>query len=350
MSHSKTIFMPLFESGWHTRSVLEGISKHFSPKSIHIATLPSEIAKLEKCVNTWDCATIFFYDENNFFAGKNLSKKIICDRLRNMNDQYQPGWFYQQLLKLGCLRTLPDLNDWTLIWDSDLIPIVGWSDHKNNVPAFALLQHNSKINKQIVSSWELWIKEFLSVCPVYDLEATFIPHHMWFYRPALESLLDHLESNFSQCWQEIMIDSVKTHATFSEYWMVASWMAEHHPNLFRYHPYSVAGESTERFFDDGNGKFSNHFRLWYKSNCSDDFPEFPSYNTLLKFLDSTYTQTGDELPSSLSLELSQRHINKSEENRHLEELRSRWILRKNDFEILSVDTKKNLPFTGELFK
>ena len=93
----------------------------------------------------------------------------------------------------------------------------------------------------------------------------------------------------------------------------------------------MAGESTERFFDDGNGKLSNHFRLWHRSNCSDDFPEFPSYNTLLKFLDSEYTQTGDELPSSLSLELSQRHINKAEKDRHLEELRSRWILRKNDF-------------------
>ena len=326
--------MPLYKSGWHTRSVLEGITKHFSPKSIHIATLPSEIFTLEKCVDQWDCAPVYFYDENIFFTDKNLSKKVICDRLRNINDQYQPGWFYQQLLKLGCLRTLHDLSDWTLIWDSDLIPIKGWKDKIDNVPAYALLQHNSKINKDIVSSWEHWIEAFLSVSPVHDLEGTFIPHHMWFYRPALETLLDHLEQDNSQCWQKVMIDSVKTHETFSEYWMVASWMAKHHPKLFKYHPYSVAGESTERFFDDGNGKLSNQFRLWHKTNCYDNFPEFPSYNNLLKFLDFTYIQKGDPLPSSLSLEVSRRHINKAEKNRHLEELRSRWIVRKNDIKSL----------------
>ena len=53
ISNTKTIFMPLFESGWHTRSVLEGISKHFSPRSIHIATLPSEIQTLGKYVKKW---------------------------------------------------------------------------------------------------------------------------------------------------------------------------------------------------------------------------------------------------------------------------------------------------------
>ena len=72
LSHSKTIFMPLYKSGWHTRSVLEGITKHFSPKSIHIATLPSEIFTLEKCVDQWDCAPVYFYDENIFFTDKNL--------------------------------------------------------------------------------------------------------------------------------------------------------------------------------------------------------------------------------------------------------------------------------------
>ncbi|MCH2035467.1 MAG: DUF6492 family protein [Puniceicoccaceae bacterium] len=336
ISNTKTIFMPLFESGWHTRSVLEGISKHFSPRSIHIATLPSEIETLGKYVKKWDCAPVYFYDENSFFADNKLSKKLICDRLKNINDQYQPGWFYQQLLKLGCLRVLPALSDWTLIWDSDLIPIKAWRGEINNSPAYALLQHKSKLNKKIVSFWEQWIDEFLSVSPVHDSEATFIPHHMWFYRPAIDSLLSHLEHGNSKHWLEIMIDSVETHETFSEYWMVASWMAEHYPELFKYHPYSVAGNSTERFFDDGSGKLSNHFKLWYKTNFSNDFPKFPSYNTLLNFLTFAYTEKGDALPSSLSLEFSRRHINKAEGNRHLEELRSRWIVRKNDIEKLGI--------------
>ena len=65
--------------------------------------------------------------------------------------------------------------------------------------------------------------------------------------------------------------------------------------------------------------------------------EAPSYAALYACVHDAYQSTGDPLPSSLSLESSPRHIDKLEANRHLEEQRSRWLVRAIDCEELGIN-------------
>ena len=332
----RSIFIPLFQRGWHTRAVLEGVTQYIQPDSIHIASLSTEITSLIHEARSWSTAPLFFHDEETFFGNSELSKKALCDRIASLPKLYQPGWFYQQMLKIGCQEAIADLADWTLIWDSDLIPLRTWPSDIEGVPAFALLQHNSKGNAKIVKTWENWIKTFVGVNPIKDSAGTFIPHHMWFPREALAQLRKKIALDAGMPWQHAMIESLKTHETFSEFWIVASWLAEKFPDQFAYHPYNLAGESTERFFDDGNGKLTATFKSWYLRKTGQPLPAYPSYSQFLKFINEAYSNTGDPIPSSLSLEASRRHIIKDEANRHIEETRSRWLVRPADAEILGL--------------
>ena len=332
-----TVFMPLLRREWHTRAVLEGLTRRFQPGSIHIATLPEQIVALECEVKGWDCVPIHFYDETKFFGLGDRSKSALCQRIASLPKLYQAGWFYQQLLKLGCQEAIPELTDWTLVWDSDLIPFAAWPLLKDGVPASALLQHKSKGNPVIVAAWERWIRDHLEVLPIADPVGTFIPHHMWFYRPALQSLCDQLQSFSGRDWPLAIMDTVATHESFSEYWALASWMAARYPDQFAYHRYELAGATTERFFEDGRGKLARYYRKWLLQQTMAESEETPSYAALYACVHDAYQLTGDPLPSSLSLESSPRHIDKFEANRHLEEQRSRWLVRANDREALGIN-------------
>ncbi|MEM8868697.1 MAG: hypothetical protein AAGC73_10585 [Verrucomicrobiota bacterium] len=337
--NQRSVFIPIFQQGWHTRSVLEGVSELIKPDAIHVASLPTEIAILREEAKNWSTAPLVFHNEETFFGTGKLSKAALCARIASLPKLYQPGWFYQQMLKLGCQEAIPELADWTLIWDSDLIPFAGWPSEINGVPAFALLQHKSKGNPKIVNVWKDWIRDFAGVEPLQDNTGTFIPHHMWFPREALAELRQTIVGRLGSVgpWQHALIDSLNTHETFSEFWIVASWLAEKYPSGFAYHTYEVAGETTERFFDDGRGKLTTAFKAWYSKNQDCDFPKYPSYHDLSAFVGKTYSASGDAIPSSLSLEASTRHIMKDEANRHLEETRSRWLVRPADAATLGVE-------------
>ena len=54
-----TVFIPLYRREWHTRAVLEGLTRRFQPGSIHIATLPEQIVALEGEVRLGLCTYPF---------------------------------------------------------------------------------------------------------------------------------------------------------------------------------------------------------------------------------------------------------------------------------------------------
>ena len=345
----------LYWRAWLDSSLISGFIgctlffRRFQPESIHIATLPEQIAALECEVRGWDCAPIHFYDETEFLGLGDRSKSALCQRIASLPKLYQAGWFYQQLLKLGCQEVIPELTDWTLVWDSDLIPFAAWPLLKDGVPASALLQHKSKGNPVIVAAWERWIRDHLGVLPIADPVGTFIPHHMWFYRPALQSLCDQIQSFSGRDWPLAIMDTVATHESFSEYWAVASWMAARYPDQFAYHRYELAGATTERFFEDGRGKLARiitengrYSKRWPspKSHTLVCGPVCMRARCLSVFL-VDWRSSVFMLPSSLSLESSPRHIDKLEANRHLEEQRSRWLVRAIDREGLGIDLNKS---------
>ena len=321
--------IPLYQVRWNTRAVLEGLTTQYKPRSIHIVTPTPQAQKLRELSHLWQLAPLHVHEEESFFQRQGLTKENICAELDLGESLYNPGWFYQQLLKLGAFEGIEDLSEWYVVWDSDLLPVATWPLVREQTDAiqhsFALLQHNAWGNPAIVSKWDTWIRSVLAVEPLTDHEGTFIPHHMWFKQAHLKSFAQQVNTYFQSedHWLLLMMRSANEFGTFSEYWSYVSWVAANAPGDLSFYPYATYGTTTERFFDDGTGLFSatlrRHLGLASES-LNDDFA--PAYEAVASFIQAEYG--ADALPSSLSFESSPRHLKKDRKNMHIEEQRSRW--------------------------
>ncbi|MGB5632921.1 MAG: hypothetical protein WBM86_09110 [Waterburya sp.] len=325
--------VPLYRVRWNTRAVLEGISVHYQPRSIHVIAPAAQVHKLNQESQDWHTSTLYLHEEETFFNSENLSKEKICAELDLGQSLYTPGWFYQQLLKLGAFEGIENLSEWYVVWDSDLLPVDAWPLIKKQEQtiqrSFALLQHNGWGNNSIVSKWDNWISSVLGVEALTNQEGTFIPHHMWFKQQHLQSFARQVNQYYQSelHWLLLMMRSANKFGTFSEYWSYVSWVAAQAPNDLSFHPYESYGRTTERFFDDGTGLFSAALRKQVElSELKGDF--YPTYADIESFIKAEYDS--DKLPSSLSFESSPRHLKKDEQNMHIEELRSRWNPRNTD--------------------
>ncbi len=337
MSKQKEIdfVIPLFKENWNTRAVVEGLSFHYKPRFIHIITPSNSAKSLEENSKNWDISPLKIHEEESFFSQKNgLTKDEICAEIDLGQSLYTPGWFYQQLLKLGANEGIEDLNEWYMVWDSDLLPVATWDifSEKNGKinHNFALLQHKNWGNNSIVSKWEIWIESLLGVKPFTNEEGTFVPHHMWFKQEHLTSFKRQINEYYQseESWLLLMMRSANEFGTFSEYWSYVSWVAAKAPEDLSFYPYSQYGETTERFFDDGTGLFSQKLKQSQPDKFNSDSCNFsPSYQEITSFINDEYGL--DKLPSSLSFESSPRHMKKDKKNMHIEELRSRWNMRKD---------------------
>ena len=115
-----------------------------------------------------------------------------------------------------------------------------------------------------------------------------------------------------------MIKAANIYGSMGEYWMYSSWVNHINKSDLNYYPYDRYGSTTERFYDDGNGIFSKKLKNFLNHDENTKF--FPSYLSIIKFLESLYSN----LPSSLSFETNPRHTKKEESVVHVEEKRSRW--------------------------
>ncbi|MGB5709975.1 MAG: DUF6492 family protein, partial [Waterburya sp.] len=118
--------VPLYRVRWNTRAVLEGISVHYQPRSIHVIAPAAQVHKLNQESQDWHTSTLYLHEEETFFNSENLSKEKICAELDLGQSLYTPGWFYQQLLKLGAFEGIENLSEWYVVWDSDLLPVDAW--------------------------------------------------------------------------------------------------------------------------------------------------------------------------------------------------------------------------------
>ena len=311
--------IPLYQLRWNTRAVLEGITAHYAPRSIHVIAPEPEAQSLQNLATGWKVAPVHAHGEEFFFPNS-LTKQSVCAELDLGTSLYTPGWFYQQLLKLGAAEGIAGLSEWFMVWDSDLLPMQAWQILQPESHSFALLQHNQWGNAAIVTAWAEWIRSVLGVEPLADREGTFVPHHMWFKQTHLESFKQQINRYFQtdESWLLLMMRSANQFGTFSEYWSYASWVAAHAPSDLSFHPYQRYGATTERFFDDGTGLFFTALQQ-HRGSPAD---ESPAYAEVEAFVRAAYGS--DPIPSSLSFESSPRHLKKGNQNRHIEELRSRW--------------------------
>lgn len=110
--------VPLKQLGIITRAVLECIHALHSPRRIIIIAPASEEEVFKLVVPLWEVGKVEFLSENVFFERLGVTVDQLLaeyDETRE-GDQREPGWWIQQLIKLGASR-LPDITEKYVVWD-----------------------------------------------------------------------------------------------------------------------------------------------------------------------------------------------------------------------------------------
>jgi len=106
--------------GLITRSVLEAIRIFYKPRRIIVVTAYEEAKILSELVKRWKCGVVECIDEEHFFVNNfNLCLAEIRSvyDFNRVGDQREPGWWIQQLIKLGAATQIKDISDVYVVWD-----------------------------------------------------------------------------------------------------------------------------------------------------------------------------------------------------------------------------------------
>ena len=314
----------MFRVAWITRAVFEAVVARYAPRRLHVVAPPAASAELRAAVagEGWAVGPLTVHDEEDFFGPAfGLTKDDLAHTLTLGGAHYPAGWFFQQLIKLGGHEGVPGLSDDYLVWDADLLPVDAWPVREDGVSRVALLQHKGHVPADNHRRWTAWTRDVLGVEPAADGVATFVPHHFWFFRDALDGFKACVSRHAGGGpWPAAMMRTALKHGSFSEYLAWAAWLRAHHPGRVRYHPYAAYGATAERFFDDGSGRFAAALRD--AAGADVGAAARPSADAVERFVDAAYA--GAVRPSSLNFEQDRRHLDKPDANEHLEEARSRW--------------------------
>jgi hypothetical protein len=112
--------VPLKQVGLITRAVLEAIHQFYGPRRIIVISSKAEGKIVKSLSPHWNAGVIDFIDEETFFE-RNLNVTIQqihaeYDSKRE-GDQREPGWWIQQLIKLGAASQIPNISTHYVVWD-----------------------------------------------------------------------------------------------------------------------------------------------------------------------------------------------------------------------------------------
>lgn len=116
--------VPLKQVGLISRSVLEAIREFYQPRRIIVVTRKAEGIILNKLSPYWNCGPVECVDEETFFVPNfNLSLDDIVAQYDpcRPGDQREPGWWIQQLIKLGAATQIPNISPTYVVWDGTYI-------------------------------------------------------------------------------------------------------------------------------------------------------------------------------------------------------------------------------------
>lgn len=242
------------------RTVIECVTKHYRPRNIYIITSPECILEIANQSRDWfnvvqnemeALTEIIYIDETQFFKDNyGLSKADIESMYTCIDEKSREfGWWYQQLLKLGSVKQIPDLSDPYVVWDSDLVSLEKWDIYPTpccDNYRFAILQESAKNdwNKQ---QYAASIKELIRLDALEpETGGTFVPHHFVFHHRVIHQLLDEISTS-RQHWIERIMTLSATYYRYSEYKCVATYMATHFPELLHYHDFNTYGKTGIRY-------------------------------------------------------------------------------------------------------
>lgn len=107
--------VPLKQVGIITRTVLEAIYLFYRPRRIVVVTSRAEAIILRLLSPFWSIGAnpLFILTEEDYFIPNfNITKEDILNQYdpTRGSDQREPGWWIQQLIKLGAATQVPDIS------------------------------------------------------------------------------------------------------------------------------------------------------------------------------------------------------------------------------------------------
>lgn len=115
--------VPLKQVGLVTRAVLEAIHLFYRPRRTIVVSAAREKKTLLLLLPHWNVGHIEFIAEETFFHRNfHLSfADIIAEYdAQRPGDKREPGWWIQQLIKLGAATQIPNISDYYVVWDGKL--------------------------------------------------------------------------------------------------------------------------------------------------------------------------------------------------------------------------------------
>jgi hypothetical protein len=255
--------VPLKQVGLITRSVLEALELFYKPRRIIVVTTKKECDILRNLVKYWNVNKLELIHEEDFFKPNfNLSMEDIIKEydITRGSEQREPGWWIQQLIKLGAStqidKILPDkLSQVYIVWDGDLVPTRRWklcdyNDNREILFYFAILQGEtrSEFNSYQYSSCMKALTNMTAVEP--NDGGTFVSHHMVFDKNRVIEMLNLMIKNtgyHNMQWPKLLMSYSRKFYRFSEYKTYATFMTTHYPEEFHYHAFHYFGEGGLRF-------------------------------------------------------------------------------------------------------
>lgn len=164
-------------------------------------------------------------DENKLF-GNELSKKQIELMLREKQPSllHRHGWLFQQFIKMGCSYAIPNLTNFYLVVDSDVVFLkkINFFDNKR-----MLLAKTSEYYQPHFNCCERLLGE-----PV-NQNNIFVAHHMLICKSIMLELLHNIENRFGQKWHEAILDNINSDtehgSMLSEYELYGHYLENNHP-------------------------------------------------------------------------------------------------------------------------
>jgi len=257
--------IPLKQVGLITRSVLEALELFYKPRRIIVVTPKKEADILRILSKHWDINNLELIHEEEFFKPNfNLSFEDIVKEydINRGYEQREPGWWIQQLIKLGAAtqidKLLPDkISPIYVVWDGDLVPTRRWklcdySDSGEKIFYFAILQGEtrSEFNSYQYASC---MKALTNMTPNVPNEGgTFVSHHMVFDKNRVTEMINLMIENTGYHnipWPKLLMSYSRQFYRFSEYKTYATFMTSKYPEEFHYHLFRDFGLGGLRFRD-----------------------------------------------------------------------------------------------------
>jgi hypothetical protein len=274
--------VPLKQLGVITRAVLECINLFYRPKRIIVIAPSKEKEVFHIVVPYWDVGRIEFITDEVFFSeklGVKLETVLQEYDSNREGDQREPGWWIQQLIKLGASQ-IDDITENYVVWDGktdfffkflfsfffllgDLIATRRWkicelsADKQSTDFYIAILQGKAKseFNTTQYALSMKYLTGFDPLEPSYSplspsiTQGTFVAHHMVFNKQFTKELLSLIAENsdFNRPWPLTIMSSSRKFYRFSEYKTYSSYMLRNHSSSFHYHDFSLFGDGGLRF-------------------------------------------------------------------------------------------------------